>query len=226
MDVDNSLDYSQGEVRNHHRFYLARGDVVIQVEKALFKIHRHFLAQYSPALEGLFELFDNQVETRGEKDPVIMEGDSYRGWEALLGLFYRANHMEAPSTPWDDAMALLPIAHKYCMEPIENSTLGRIQQERKSKDQLIDVICISKKLDMFDLFITTTSELSKAPEPIYYEDTPKLGPFISHMIANSYSLDCVGCGKSSHAVCLYCKQEKRWIRRALKLPLRESDWRI
>ncbi|KAG8808659.1 hypothetical protein FRC18_004913 [Serendipita sp. 400] len=74
MDVDNSLDYSQGEVRNHHRFYLARGDVVIQ---------------YSPALEGLFELFDNQVETSGEKGPVIMEGDSYRGWEALLGLFYR-----------------------------------------------------------------------------------------------------------------------------------------
>ncbi|KAG8810242.1 hypothetical protein FRC19_004656 [Serendipita sp. 401] len=226
MDVDNSLDYSQGEVRNHHRFYLARGDVVIQVEKALFKIHRHFLAQYSPALEGLFELFDNQVETRGEKDPVIVEGDSYRGWETLLGLFYRENHMEAPLTSWDDAMALLPIAHKYCMEPIESSALGRIKQEKKSKYQLIDVICISKKLDMFHLFAAALCELWKAPELVYYEDTEKLGPAATYMIATRYATDCLGCGKRSPAVCQHCKQKRRVIRPISQLPIRETNWRI
>ncbi|KAG8808658.1 hypothetical protein FRC18_004912 [Serendipita sp. 400] len=134
--------------------------------------------------------------------------------------------MEAPLTSWDDAMALLPIAHKYCMEPIESSALGRIKQEKKSKYQLIDVICISKKLDMFHLFAAALCELWKAPELVYFEDSEKLGPVATHMIATRYATDCLGCGKRSPAVCQHCKQKRRVIRPISQLPIRETNWRI
>ncbi|KAG8751846.1 hypothetical protein FRC14_007568 [Serendipita sp. 396] len=230
MDGDNSLDYSQGKVRHHHKFYLATGDVLFQVEKALFKIHRHFLAQYSPVLEGLFEPPSEQnTPFVREEQPISIQGDSYRGWEALLALFYRENHVEAQMIPWDDAIALIPIAHKYCMQALEISTLKRIKTEMRrpeaSKEKFVDVIRISKLLDLFSLFFEAASRLADRADKLSYEDAQKIGLFAFYVITGFSSRVCQACRELNiPRVCSGCKKLNRPIGLYnIEIP---ADWRI
>ncbi|KAG8848149.1 hypothetical protein FRB91_011137 [Serendipita sp. 411] len=222
MEVDISLDYSPGEVRNHHRFYVTTGGVVIEIEKALFKIHRHFLTQYSPTLEGLFQLPQEKESPRMGEQSISIKGDSYRGWEVLLGLFYRDNHLEPASTSWYDAMMLLPVAHKYCMEAIETSILEWINKASKSKAQIIELINVTKALDMYDSFEKAVKELADARWELTFEDAQEMGLFAFYMVTRIYSNCCLECRKPSRSVCFQCRKAMRSVAR-----LRDNNsWRI
>ncbi|KAG8820496.1 hypothetical protein FRC17_010132 [Serendipita sp. 399] len=221
MSVENDRDYSQGEVRNHHKFFFSTGDTLIQVEKALFKIHRHFLTQYSSVLEGLFEL---PTGDDGEMHPIPIQEDGYRGWEALLGIFYRDNHM-APSPPsWDDTIALLPIAHKYSMETIENSALERITGEGTTKQQLIDALSVFKKLNMPDMHRKTLEKLALVPEFPTYEEAREMGLVSFYTLVIYYSLLCTTCMGRSVPVCQSCHVQRAPVPGILTSSY-NRDWR-
>ncbi|KAG8810835.1 hypothetical protein FRC19_004297, partial [Serendipita sp. 401] len=109
-----------------------------------------------------------------EEQPISIKGDSYRGWEVLLGLFYRDNHLEPTSISWNDVMMLLPVAHKYCMEAIKTSTLECINKAIKSKAQRIEFINVMKTLDMYDSFVTAVIELADARWELTFEDAQEM----------------------------------------------------
>lgn len=99
-------DYTTGEPRKHHEFYLEDGSVVIQVasiecyltrhninsgqvEKAVFNIHRSLLARQSTVFREMFKLPQGNGSSGGtDIDPIILT-DEVASWEALLKSLYR-----------------------------------------------------------------------------------------------------------------------------------------
>jgi hypothetical protein len=102
------VDYDIGLPRHHHRFNIQDGDIVLQVclhiydcinlkcdikvNKALFRVHRHFLVEHSIILKDTLSLprpQDTSSHSTGIDNHIQLSGDSVFGWECLLGLFYR-----------------------------------------------------------------------------------------------------------------------------------------
>ncbi|KAG8843138.1 hypothetical protein FRB91_003571 [Serendipita sp. 411] len=99
----------------HGRFYLVTGDVVFQVDKTIFKVHRHFLSKASLVLGDMLLLpqptrretplktppttmgttsetvcvKESQSSTLSEPPLFVLHGDSVNGWEHILSIFYR-----------------------------------------------------------------------------------------------------------------------------------------
>lgn len=98
-------DYAQGSPRHHTVIYITTGDLVIQVsyikdiiekilifleaEKAIFKIHRHFLMEHSPVLKDMLKLPRYNGRDEGTDSKPLVLPDKAREWELLLSTFYR-----------------------------------------------------------------------------------------------------------------------------------------
>jgi hypothetical protein len=98
-------DYSKGTIRRHSELYIETGDLVIQVcdklsvgvvvnvflevEKAIFRIHRHFLGKHSPVLNDMLQLpTTTSGQEATDQNPLVLS-DQALGWELFLGCFYR-----------------------------------------------------------------------------------------------------------------------------------------
>jgi hypothetical protein len=61
----------------------------LEVENAIFKIHRHFLMVHSPVLNDMLQLPTTTLGQDGtDQDPLVLS-DQVLGWELFLGCFYR-----------------------------------------------------------------------------------------------------------------------------------------
>lgn len=121
--------YNQGVIRNHHRFYIDQGDLVLQVEKAIFKIHRHFLIKYSPVMASMFEIGQNKQSRGGTEEEPLKLDDSVKAWELLLEVIYPDNPFGDISYSGDQYILVLRLAHKYSMQVLENSLVKRLQRD-------------------------------------------------------------------------------------------------
>jgi hypothetical protein len=64
-------------------------NVFLEVENAIFKIHRHFLRKHSPVLNDMLQLpTTTPGQEATDQNPLVLS-DSALGWELLLGCFYR-----------------------------------------------------------------------------------------------------------------------------------------
>ncbi|KIM29681.1 hypothetical protein M408DRAFT_328546 [Serendipita vermifera MAFF 305830] len=141
-------DYSTGVPRRHHSLYLEDGTFVMQVENAIFKVHRFFLAKYSSALKDMFNVPQglNIMREGSEENPVLLNGDSATGWELLLGDIY-SHHpiIDVPRSSYtgDQLLLLLQIAHKYCMDTVEVGILKLLELD-STTDGLINRIVASR----------------------------------------------------------------------------------
>jgi len=88
---EGSADYTTGHIRHHHQFHIPTGDIVIQVEKAIFKVHSHFLTVQSPVFADMFAVPREGPSNADGTDfcPIILAGDPVKGWELLLSAIYR-----------------------------------------------------------------------------------------------------------------------------------------
>jgi hypothetical protein len=56
-----------------------------QVGSGIFKVHKSVLAKYSPVIEGMVDCPKGDRSNDGtEENPLVLDGDSVRGWELLL----------------------------------------------------------------------------------------------------------------------------------------------
>ncbi|KAG8816082.1 hypothetical protein FRC19_000589 [Serendipita sp. 401] len=86
-----AIDYTSGQPRRHHNLYIEDGTLVMQVENAIFKIHRSLLAQYSTVIQDMLSFPGGKNPQDGiDEKPLVMSGDSVAGWELLLGLQYNS----------------------------------------------------------------------------------------------------------------------------------------
>jgi hypothetical protein len=60
-----------------------------QVEKAIFKVAGHLLARHSSVLRDMFRIPQaGDIQSGTDERPVILAGDSVKGWEIFLNLLY------------------------------------------------------------------------------------------------------------------------------------------
>jgi hypothetical protein len=117
-----------------------------KVEKAIFKVHRSILARYSTVIKDMLEVPPSSEFPDGtDEHPLVLDGDGVSGWELLLGTQYNRS-FSSPSPPriiltrprirprfytepftGDHLTAILPIAHKYCMEAIEEDIVKQLK---------------------------------------------------------------------------------------------------
>jgi len=154
-------DASTSIISRHGEFYLTDEMIVLQVENRLFRVHRHFLAKYSPIFGSMFSLpripgeGATVVEGASDENPIYLSGVTELEFETLLRYFYSLHGgLWLPEASW---IALLSIAHRY---DIQNARARAIRE----------VYSLLKQWDMMqrgpdsdlDMDLTTTS---KIPEP-------------------------------------------------------------
>lgn len=183
-----NYDYSTGSPRPHHRLYLDDGNFVMQVENAIFKVHRSFLVQQSKVFK---EMFDAPKEGAVSKDgtdevPVVLEGESAIGWEVLFNGIYVREPMSVGSQLYTlpQLMSLLGIAHKYCMEAVERNTLLRIRAHT-TPDSYVSRIVASRIVDSKELYNEGVQGLINTRTKINLEQAKQIGMDAVHAILMS-----------------------------------------
>ncbi|KAG8817318.1 hypothetical protein FRC19_011437 [Serendipita sp. 401] len=147
-----AIDYTSGQPRRHHNLYFEDGTLVMQVENAIFKVHRSLLVQYSTVIQDMLSVPSGQTSQDGtDEKPLVMSGDSVAGWGFLLGLQYNSPRNRPKVLKGEDLLTILPIAHKYCMEEIETWIIEQLK-ETSGYDGFVDLIVASRIVDSDELY--------------------------------------------------------------------------
>ncbi|KIM19478.1 hypothetical protein M408DRAFT_334392 [Serendipita vermifera MAFF 305830] len=160
-DTEKHKDYTTGEIRKHHEFYLSDGNVVIQVEKALFNVHCSFLAKQSSVFSEMFRL-PQADSTKGgtDEDPIILM-DEVQGWETLLNSLYRVHFLKAADCNTPEMLTVLRIAHKYNMELVEEDILDKLKTA-STTSSYVDLMVASQIVDSQSLYQQALQGLIKS----------------------------------------------------------------
>ncbi|KAG8778648.1 hypothetical protein FRC16_003765, partial [Serendipita sp. 398] len=147
-----AIDYTSGQPRRHHNLYFEDGTLVMQVENAIFKVHRSLFSRYSTVIESMLSVPSSKETHDGtDEKPLVMSGDSVAGWEFLLELQYKFPLNRPKSLKRQELLTILPIAHKYCMEEIETWIIGQLREAYKY-DGFVDLIVASRIVDSDELY--------------------------------------------------------------------------
>ncbi|KAF6759142.1 hypothetical protein DFP72DRAFT_149159 [Ephemerocybe angulata] len=131
----NILDES-GLTRSN--IWLEDGNVVLQAEKTLFKIHRGFLSRISPIFADVFTMAQPDDEPTVEGCPVMqLPGDlAVDIQHALATLYDKGNMREA--IPFDVVAALIRIGRKYEIDHLRREGMTRMEHELSSELDDVD----------------------------------------------------------------------------------------
>ncbi|KAG8827403.1 hypothetical protein FRC18_009884 [Serendipita sp. 400] len=152
------------------RFYFETGDLVFQVEKVLFKVHRHFLVAISPILQDMLKLPQPSTQDRpsayitineATERPLFVLSESVYGWKCILALFYRTDLFDPVSYKFEDWKEIIPIAHKYLMTDIEQRGIQFLKKNLPEKIQLIWLVKLAQEIDSAGLYQQAIEGLAK-----------------------------------------------------------------
>jgi len=123
-------DYSTGAPRHHHSLYIEDGNLVLQVENAIFKVHRSSLAKQSSVIKDMLGAPQSSTDRDGtDEKPLVLTGDSAASWELLLESLYESLPFLNPDAfSGERILTILPIAHKYCMDKVEHAMIERLKK--------------------------------------------------------------------------------------------------
>lgn len=216
---DQNKDYSTGEPRHHHEFYIEDGNIAIQVQNAIFKVHHYHLAQRSSVLNEIFRTPQYQGCQDGtDAKPLVLSGDTAVGWEALLGSIYGTKNFRPDNLMTDvQLIVLLRVAHKYCMESIEAELLSHFQicKDKTSFFKLLDAARIvgSETLEKKAIGVLIPFKLSLTVGEAIRLGTEAFYEIIMSSNQNTTSSDKIcTCGRSLSTYCFPCTKWHRVIR--------------
>jgi len=158
----------------HGRLYLSSGDIVIQVEETIFKIHRHFLVEHSTILRDMFTLPQMKSDEGTDENPLTMPGDTALGWELLLELFYRENPFLPVRYTGDQYFAMFHVAHKYCMETIQAEIISHLE-EAKTTGDWINLMLASQLINSERLYDDALQGLIQSEPQPTLEQAKRIG---------------------------------------------------
>ncbi|KIM29696.1 hypothetical protein M408DRAFT_328561 [Serendipita vermifera MAFF 305830] len=182
-------DYSKGLPRRHHTFFIEEGDVCLQVENAIFKVHRFFLAHRSSVLKQMLHAPQPPGGIDGtEGKPIKLTGDKVEGWEAFFQSIYTASFLKPDQTITKQALiAVLRLAHKYCMESVEGEILSHLQQAANNKEGHLDLLVASQVVGSSVLHQQAVEGLAPHKLQITIEEARVIGLESLHAIMISSS---------------------------------------
>jgi len=113
----------------HHTFYFDDGNVILNVQGVLFKIHKYFLIKYSPVFEDLFRMKSplSQPEGLSDQSPITLRGDDPVDFCRLFRLFYHDDPGNAVCLNAEQWVSILILAHKYEMTLLLNTAVLKLQ---------------------------------------------------------------------------------------------------
>ncbi|KAG8781064.1 hypothetical protein FRC15_009056 [Serendipita sp. 397] len=173
-------EYQAGEPRPHHRYYFPTGDLLFQVNSALFKVHRHFLIQHSMVIRDMLEApgsvmrQEEELIEVSEKPLFIMSGDSVRGWECVLAPFYRDDPFSAVKYNAEEWAALLVVANKYLMAGMEADAIKGLKQARPPLD-MVQLMIIAQKVQSDELYQLALQSLAQRDQMLSLEEAQRIG---------------------------------------------------
>lgn len=179
-------------LRTHDKFYIPTGDIEFQVNLAIFKVHKHFLIKHSVVLR---DMFDTPQPLEGDS-PIKLSGDTIRGWESILSLFYSDDPFTLPTFSAEQWAAMLRISHKYMMDIIEKKAKNGLLYVRPPLD-MVELLLLSREVNADELYELACKNLAKE-ELVSHETARKIGldalyKIVSLKNAASRSPGCSNC---------------------------------
>lgn len=118
--------------------WLEDGNVVLQAEKTLFKIHRGFLSRISPIFADVFTMAQPDDEPTVEGCPVMqLPGDLAVDMQHALAILYDQSYRRG-AIPFDIVAAMIRIGRKYEIDRLRSEGLARLQIELPSEVDGVD----------------------------------------------------------------------------------------
>ncbi|KAG8817362.1 hypothetical protein FRC18_000576 [Serendipita sp. 400] len=177
-----AIDYSCGQPRKHHNLYFEDGTLVVQAERAIFKIHRSLLARYSIVIRDMLCLPSGEGHNDGtDEKPLVMNGDSALGWELLLGLQYNTPNIRSDVLKGGDLLTMLPIVHKYAMEELETKIIQELKNT-SSHDGFVDLVVASQIVGSEELYQDGLQRLVSAKSAPTLAQSTRMGAQATHTV--------------------------------------------
>ncbi|CAG8667802.1 7842_t:CDS:2, partial [Acaulospora colombiana] len=176
---DDKKDYYTGEPRTHHKFYFPDGNIVFQVEKAIFKVYRYTLSKHSTVIRDLFSLPETTSDKDGtDEKPLVFVDDSVKGWETFLKL--RRDPIQLIDVfSGDNLDHVFPLVVKYSMEEIEQSILKRLDT-CSSVEDATNLIVISQMLNSDQLYQKAKAVLVGHNDSLRLEQANRIGAIATY----------------------------------------------
>ncbi|KIM26915.1 hypothetical protein M408DRAFT_175169 [Serendipita vermifera MAFF 305830] len=152
------------------------GDTLLHVNKAIFRVHSHFLGKHSAILKDTLSLPKphNVPSASSDCRRIPLSGDSVVGWECLLGLFYPDNPCQPVMYTAKQWASIVLIANKYVMESIEASATLKLEQSRPSLDA-VDLMVLAQRIDSRKLYQSALQSLAGREKLLSLVDAEKIG---------------------------------------------------
>ncbi|KIM29712.1 hypothetical protein M408DRAFT_328576 [Serendipita vermifera MAFF 305830] len=203
-----NTDQMANEVQRHPEFYIPSGDMVIQVERTIFKIHSHFLTKQSEVFRDMVTAAPQTTRPNDGTDskPLVLSGDSVEGWELFLSSIYRELFKPIIFTG-KQSIEILRIAHKYCMQSAEDNLISRLKEETDT-GRLLDLTVASRIVDSKELYDTALQGLIASGTKPTLEEAKMIGIEAYHVIVSQLPMmngKCRNCHQAGNVRCLYCR---------------------
>ncbi|KIM29709.1 hypothetical protein M408DRAFT_328573 [Serendipita vermifera MAFF 305830] len=159
------------ETQHHPKFYIPSADMVIQVERTIFKIHSHFLTTQSEVFRDMITAAPRTNGHNGgtDSEPLVLSGDSVEGWELFLSVIYHDTFLRPITFTSKQSIEVLRIAHKYCMQSAEDELISRLKDETGTAG-FLDLMVASRIVDSKELYDTALQGLiASDPKPTLEE---------------------------------------------------------
>jgi len=162
----------------HPWLYFEDGNIVLSVQTVLFKVHRHFLTEYSPVFKNMWALASvgpKDGDGSNDDNPILLNGDNPEDFSSLLQLFYHRTPGSAVSLTAVQWRSVLAVATKYEMETIRQKAIQELKVANPPLDP-VDQIIAARKYGCMDLAETPMKSLVKREQPLSIQEVVKLSP--------------------------------------------------
>ncbi|KAG8863624.1 hypothetical protein FRC20_010659 [Serendipita sp. 405] len=155
----------------HNDYYLPTGDLVLQVEDVLFKVHRHFLIQDSSVFRDMLNVPPEEGRPASEQRPIILQGDSVQ---------------RTPNLSTEEMVAVLQVAHKYCMDKLQKDIVDFMTDSGYGTPQLVHLLVAARLIDDQELEKLALTRLHAIRSPPTLEEARMIGIEGMHSILEAH----------------------------------------
>jgi len=207
--IEANKDYTTGEPRRHDTFYFEEADIYIQVENAIFKVHRCFLTVRSSVLRDMFNTPQgSRIQNNTDQKPFVLTGDTAAAWETFFRSIYSTTLLKSDASFTDkELIALLRIADKYEMQSNKEEILSHLKKT-VTKYGFVDLMVASHIVGSDSLREQAMQGLIASKEELTLEDAERMGLEATYE-AFVGRLRCNKCGTVCGVRCPTCKKYLR-----------------
>ncbi|KAI0327139.1 hypothetical protein GY45DRAFT_1284362 [Cubamyces sp. BRFM 1775] len=118
------------KAQRHRDYFFNDGNVVLQVESVLYKLHRSLLEKHSPVFRELFTIPQSPGSTEGcsEDNPIILAGVRATDFTRFLWLLYPPILGDCKITTVDEWLSVVDQADRWEMDSLREFAVNQLRQ--------------------------------------------------------------------------------------------------